>query len=87
MNPPLWVRTLVLPVKPLDTIELYEEAKCLVRNCSARTGNRGIAWFVDELADAQSFVLEQLAVDPNHLEWQRIHAVLSGARDGLVGDT
>lgn len=81
-----WEDVLTVPIRPLGNNELYDEAKRLVENCSARTNSRGVGWFLDELADAQSFVVEQLMLYPDDLEWQRIHAALSGARDGLESD-
>jgi len=45
-----------------------------------------ISSFACDLEDGQKFVAEQLAINPDDSDWQRIAAVLAGARVGLDGD-
>jgi hypothetical protein len=79
-----WESILSLPFKPLDNRRLFEEAVRQVQTCHSRAGDEGIGWFEWQVRDGQLFVAEQLASDPNDLEWQRIDAVLAGARSGTT---
>jgi hypothetical protein len=79
-----WESILRLPIKPLDNCRLFEEAVRQVRTCHSSAGDEGIGWFEWQVRDGRLFVAEQLASDPNDLEWQRIDAVLAGAQSGMT---
>jgi hypothetical protein len=78
-----WEQLLRLPLTSLSCDELQAEAKRLVQSCYSQAGDGGYLWFEWQVLDGQLFVNEQLANDPDHLEWQRIDAVLAGSRCGL----
>jgi hypothetical protein len=79
-----WEHVLCLPGGDLPDGALFAAAAQLVRSCHARAGDQGIAWFREELDDGQLFVAEQLAVDPDDPDWQRVSAVLEGASSSLA---
>ena len=81
-----WDDVLRLPIEPLTNRVVNMKAELLVQNCRASAGDDGVEWFLRQLGDGLLFVVEQLAGDPDSVEWQRIHAALSGARAGLFGE-
>jgi hypothetical protein len=68
------------------TSELVTDAERLACICRSRTRDKAIAWLKKEVEDAQGYVGEQLAIDPDDAEWQRIQAILAGAQAGLAAD-
>ena len=65
---------------------LYAEAKRIVRDFCSDAESSGVKLLETEIKDAQSFVAEQFALDPESREWQRIDVVLAGAEAGLTRD-
>jgi hypothetical protein len=78
-----WESLLRMPIEPVSADALFEQAKRLVKTCCARNGHDD--WFEWRVDDGHLFVSEQLALDPDSPEWQRIDAVLTGALAGLAG--
>jgi hypothetical protein len=78
-----WESILSLPLRALDSDDLYRNAALFVRDCRLHAADEGLGWLKEEIDDGQIFVREQLEADPADLEWQRIYAALSGALAGL----
>ena len=77
-----WEEILRMPIEPLCTNYLYDTARHLVMAYLSRNGHD--EWFTWQVTDAKIFVAEQLALEPDSPEWQRISVVLAGAQAGLV---
>jgi hypothetical protein len=81
-----WENILRLPLEARLTSELVADAERLACICRSRTRDKAIAWLKKEVEDAQGYVGEQLAIDPDDAEWQRIQGILAGAQAGLAAD-
>lgn len=79
-----WEEILSMPIDPLSNDYLYQKAKHLVLAYLSRNGYD--EWFAWQVTDAKVFVTEQLALEPDSPEWQRIDVVLAGAQAGLADD-
>jgi hypothetical protein len=77
-----WENILRLPIEALSDALVYVEAKEIVRAYRSIASEEGIGWFEWQVLDAQLFVAEQLAGNPDDPEWHRIDMVLAGAHAG-----
>jgi hypothetical protein len=78
-----WESILRLPLEPFHSPELRVEAKRLINACCSSMAKADIAWLKEQVEEGKLFVTEELAVNPDDLEWQRIDAVLAGALAGF----
>lgn len=82
-----WEDVLCLAGSDLADEGLFVEAQQIVRRCRVATGDHGIDWFRRELENGLAFVAEQIAADPEDVDWQRIRALLMGAEAGLASSS
>lgn len=79
-----WETLLRLSTENLSDKALFAEAERLVRSCGTGFSDEGFDWLKNELDSGQLLVAEQLAIDPDDPDWQRLQTVLEGACRSLA---